>query len=369
VNKNIFSGFLMGGFECSTHRNKGGARLDMIHSTRHDEFAEDDYGRMMELGLTTARDGLRWHLIETKTSTYDFSSLKKQLDAAQKTGIQIIWDLFHYGYPDHLNMLTPEFPERFANFCSAAAAFLKSETTGQLLLCPVNEISFFSWAAGQVGVFFPFAKKRGNELKRQLLRMNIAAIDAIRKVAPEARFISTEPAIHVIGSAKNPAGQRAAEDYRLAQFQALDMLGGRIETELGGGENYLDIIGVNYYFHNQWRYPKRQKIPLTHKDYRPFHEILREFYERYNKPLFVAETGIEDELRPEWFRYVCSEVKTAISMGIPILGICLYPIVNHPGWADGRHCHNGLWDYIDENNGREPYLPLLEEIQRQYGTF
>lgn len=359
----------MGGFECSTHRTKGGSRLDMIHSTRHDEFAEDDYRRMMELGLTTARDGLRWHLIETKPSVYDFSSLKTQLNAAQKTGIQIIWDLFHYGYPDHLDILTPEFPERFANFCSAAAAFLKSETTGPLLLCPVNEISFFSWAAGEVGVFFPFVKKRGNQLKRQLLRMNVAAIDAIRKIAPEARFISTEPAIHVIGSAKNPAGQRAAENYRLAQFQALDMLSGRIETELGGGESYLDIIGINYYFHNQWRYPKRQKIPPTHKDYRPLREILGEFYERYQKPLFVAETGIEDELRPEWFRYVCSEVKAAISMGIPVLGICLYPIVNHPGWADGRHCHNGLWDYIGENNGREPYQPLLEEIQRQQDIF
>jgi len=39
----------MGGFECSTHRDKGGSRLDLIESTRHDEFAEKDYARLVEL--------------------------------------------------------------------------------------------------------------------------------------------------------------------------------------------------------------------------------------------------------------------------------------------------------------------------------
>ena len=32
------------------------------------------------------------------------------------------------------------------------------------------------------------------------------------------------------------------------------MLCGRLWPELGGGERYLDIIGVNFYPHNQWFY-------------------------------------------------------------------------------------------------------------------
>ena len=343
--------------------------MDMVRATRHDELAGADYGRMIELGLRAARDGLRWHLIEREPLQYDFSSLKDQVEAVKKTGMRVIWDLFHYGYPDHLDIFSSEFPARFAEFSKAAAKFLKVELNEPLYFCPVNEISFFSWAAGEKGLFFPFARNRGLELKRQLVRMNIAAINAVRSVAPDARFITTEPAIHVTGSAKNPAGQRAAEAYRLAQFQALDMLCGRLEPELGGGEQYLDIVGLNYYIHNQWRYPKRQKIPPGHKDYRPFSEILDEFYKRYERPLLIAETGIEDEKRPEWFRYVCEEVRTAMSAGIPVEGVCLYPIVNHPGWMDERHCHNGLWDYADEKNGREVYLPLMEEIILQSEIF
>jgi len=369
MEREIFQSFLMGGFECSTHRIKKGKRLDMIAATRHDEFARADYERMMAMNMRVARDGLRWHLIEREPFRYDFSSLENQIRAARETGIQVIWDIFHYGYPDHLDIFSPEFPARFAAFSKAAAQFLQSEPKGHLCFCPVNEISFFSWAAGEAGHFYPFAKKRGSELKRQLVRMNIAAMDAIRSVCPDARFITTEPAIHVIGSARNPAQQRAAESYRLSQFQALDMLCGRIEPELGGGEKYLDIIGLNYYFHNQWRYPKRQKIPPGHKDYRSFHQILGEFYQRYQRPLIIAETGIEDEMRPEWFRFVCEEVRIAASKGVPIEGMCLYPIVNHPGWVDERHCHNGLWDYLDEKNEREAYPPLLREIEAQQKIF
>jgi beta-glucosidase/6-phospho-beta-glucosidase/beta-galactosidase len=369
MTEDVFRSFLMGGFECSTHRIRKGKRLDMIAATRHDEFARADYDRMIAANIRVARDGLRWHLIETVPFQFDFSSLQNQVKAARETDIQIIWDVFHYGYPDHLDIFSPEFPAHFAVFAQTAARFLRSELKGRLFFCPVNEMSFFSWAAGEVGHFYPFAKKRGNELKRQLVRMNIAAIDAIRSVDPEARFVTTEPAIHVVGASANSAGQKAAESYRLAQFQALDMLSGRIETGLGGGEKYLDIIGLNYYFHNQWRYPKRQKIPPGHKDYRPFHQILNEFYERYRRQLFIAETGIEDEMRPGWFRYVCDEVRTAILLEVPVEGICLYPIVNHPGWLDERHCHNGLWDYLDEKNEREVYSPLLKEIETQQIKF
>ena len=73
MSQSPFKSFLMGGFECSTHRPRSGHRLDMIAATRHDEFAEADYGRLQELGIQTARDGLRWHLIEREPGRYDFA--------------------------------------------------------------------------------------------------------------------------------------------------------------------------------------------------------------------------------------------------------------------------------------------------------
>ena len=88
-------------------------------------------------------------------------------------------------------------------------------------------------------------------------------------------------------------------------------------------------------------------------------------FDREGCPLFVSETGAEDDFRPIWFNYVCTEVVAAMKAGVSIEGICLYPIVNHPGWDDDRHCYNGLWDYCKESGDREIYQPLAEELQFQ----
>lgn len=367
--KRLFQSFLMGGFECSTHRQRGGRRLDLIESTRHEEFAESDYRRLINIGMRTARDGVRWHLLEPSPFEYDFSSLDGQIAAMRETGIEIIWDFFHYGYPDDIDIFSPQFVERFARFSAATAEFLKSETDGPLFICPVNEISFFSWIAGEVGVFYPFARKRGSELKRQLVRAAVQSIEAIREVAPDARFVQTDPAIHVTTGKSDAVSRRRAENYRLAQFEAFDMLCGRRNPELGGRPDCLDIIGLNYYFHNQWFYPNRRKIQRGHRLYRPFAEILIEYHERYRCPIMIAETGIEDDERAEWFRYVCEQTRNAQRAGVPLEGICLYPIVNHPGWEDDRHCHNGLWCYADDRGRRDVYLPLAEEVIIQRGKF
>jgi beta-glucosidase/6-phospho-beta-glucosidase/beta-galactosidase len=352
----------MGGFECSTHCDQKGRRLDLIASTRHEDLAEADYRRLLDVGMGTARDGLRWHLIEERPGVYDFKSAQKQVGAARRTGIQVVWDLFHYGYPADLDIFSQDFITRFADFSAAAARFLRTELDEPLLVCPVNEISFFSWVAGTAAVFHPCRRRRGRELKRQLVRAAIASVDAVRSVSPTSRIIFTDPAIHVVPTDDTPAQRRAAENYRLAQFEAFDMLAGKVEPELGGSPEYLDILGLNYYFHNQWLYPSRHKVPLGHRLYRPLSEILREFFNRYSRPMFLAETGIEDDERPAWFRYVSDEVDIARMGGVPVHGICLYPIVNHPGWADNRHCHNGLWDYPDELGNREIYRPLAAEI-------
>ena len=364
-----FNSFLMGGFECSTHRDKRGRRLDLIASTRHDQFAEADYRRLVDLGMKTCRDGFRWHLIETTPGKYDFTSAAAQVEAAKRTGIQIIWDYFHYGYPDDVDLFADEFVERFRDYSYAATRFLVEHFGPRIVVCPINEISFFSWIAGSVAQFYPAKRGRGHELKAQMVKAAVASVDAIRSAAPKAVTVFTDPAIHVVSNSTSASSRSAAEKYRLAQFEAFDMLAGRTEPELGGHNNVIDVIGLNYYFHNQWFHGNRRKVPLGHRLYRPLSDILAEFYARYDKPMLIAETGIEDDERPTWFSYICSQIAESHAANVPVYGVCLYPIVNHPGWSDDRHCHNGLWDYCDENGHREIYEPLAAVISEQVERF
>jgi beta-glucosidase/6-phospho-beta-glucosidase/beta-galactosidase len=275
----------------------------------------------------------------------------------------------HYGWPDWLDIFEPKFVDSFAKFARAFGRVWKEESDEVLFVTPVNEISFFSWASGEHGFLNPFARGRGNELKAQLVRSTIAAIEALWDIDPRTRVAQIDPLINVLPADPGNRQQvRDAEAYRLSQYEAWDMLAGRRKPALGGHEKYLDIMGGNYYVHNQWVLGG-SFISQENARYRPFREILSEVYARYDRPLFIAETGIEDDLRPGWFRYVCDEAAAALQSGVDLHGICLYPIVNHPGWDDDRHCYNGLWDYADETGKREIYRPLADELQRQQRVF
>ena len=363
----VFQSFFLAGFECSAHRLRNGKRLDLVHATRHDEFAASDFRLIQEHGIFSVREGLRWHLIEAQPNHFDFSTAQTIIDAACETGTQVIWDLWHYGWPDDIDIFSSEFVDRFTAFARAAAEQL-SERIEAPLICPINEISFFSWAGGDGGIFNPFARNRGNELKRQLVRGTIESIKAMRQINPRIKFFHIDPMINVLAKNPTPENIAAANAYHRSQFEAYDMIAGRQSAELGGKEDLIDVVGLNYYIHNQWTYPGEGGSMIVPSDprYRHVRDLLEETFEHYRKPLFVAETGIEDETRPAWLRYLCNEVFAAIANGVPVQGVCLYPIVNHPGWEDDRHCYNGLFDYADNRGHREAFEPLAIELARQH---
>lgn len=364
----LFQSFFLGGFECSCHQLQSGKRLDLLCSTGHERHAATDYQALQQHGISTARDGLRWHMIETSPYRYDFSSVLPMIHAARSTGTQVIWDLFHYGWPNDLDIFRPEFVHRFRAFAAAFTQLLADETDTPPFLSPVNEISYFAWAGGDAGYLNPFALERSFELKVQLVRATIEATEAIWDIQPEARIVHPDPVINVIPHPERPEEHHLAEGYRLAQYQAWDMLSGRCWPLLGGQEKYLDIIGLNYYNHNQWFY-EGEFLDPNHPAYRPFSDILTEIAERYGRPLFIAETGMEGERRAGWLTYICDEVRAAMSAGVPVEGICLYPICDYPGWDDDRCCQTGLFGYVNETGQREVYRPLAAELQRQQEIF
>jgi len=362
-NTGLFRSFFLGGFESSTHRLRNGKRLDLVHSTRHDEFAYSDYRLLQKWNIRTARDGLRWPVIEQRPHHYDFSGTDAMLRAARDSGMQVVWDLWHYGWPDDIDIFSAAFVRRFVAFAAEAARHI-SDTTDAPLVSPINEISFFSWAGGEGGVFNPFAQHRGDEMKRQLVRATVEAVHAMRDVNPNIRTFQIDPIINVVPRSAAPQDVADAENYRQSQFAAWDMILGRVQPELGGAEDLIDVIGVNYYIHNQFVWQGHMIVPSDPR-YRHVSTMLQELHARYQRPLFIAETGIEDDTRPAWLRYICKEAFTAWAGGVPIEGICLYPILNHPGWDDDRHCYNGMFDYADDHGNRDVFEPLARELARQ----
>ncbi|QXQ05618.1 hypothetical protein KX816_15490 [Sphingosinicellaceae bacterium] len=364
----LFKSFFLGGFECSTQKRADGIRLDLIALSGHDVQADGDYRLLAAHGIHAARDGVRWHLVERRRGQYDWSSLLPQLRAARAARADVVWDLFHYGWPNGADIWSPGFIQRFAEFCGAAAAVIRDESDGPLWFCPVNEISFHSWGGGDVGYLNPFARGRGGELKAQLVRMYLAAVDAVRAVAPNARFMSAEPLINIIPQSPLEQHVRVAADHREGQHEAVDMLIGRKRPELGGRPGTVDAIGVNYYFNNQW-IDNGRHVFLGDVLFKPLREMLADVHARYALPVVIAETGTEGVFRAPWLHYIADEAASAMVSGVPVEGICLYPVLSHRGWDNDRHCPNGLFAGFTPDADRTAYKPLADELARQQDLF
>lgn len=363
---NVFKSFIQGGFEGATGYNRHGEWIDQVAATQHDLEVDADYRRLREAGLLTAREVVRWPLVDRGGGLYDFSSLDPFLLAAEKHGVEVIHDLFHFGYPAHVDLWSSEFPRQFADYCEAASAYIVGNTSGPYWFTTVNEPSYFSWAGGHVGLFAPYGQNRGYELKVQLLKAAIKGIDAIRGVCPQARIVNPDPLCRATAPLSRPDLTDEVECFNEdTVFQSWDILSGRLMPELGGSPEHLDIIGINYYWTNQWEWGNDG--PLEPHDSRrwPLSKLIQRVSDRYHTELLITETSHVGELRPVWLRELSVEVESLLKDDIPLRGVCLYPILGMPEWhAREEWAQMGLWDLQTKGLRlhRELYQPMMEAL-------
>lgn len=364
----MFNSFFLAGFECATGYNRHGEWIDQVAATHHDLCADEDYRLLREVGIRGARESIRWPLVDRK-GKYDFSSVKPLIAASQKHGVEVIWDLFHYGYPDDVDLFSASFPERFASYCQAAAEWVRARTEGPCYFTPINEPSYFSWAAGEAGFFAPHQKHRAFELKVALARAAIRGIDAIRSACPGARIVNADPLCRVVAPPDTRDHDEAVRHFNQhAVFESWDMLSGRLLPELGGTPAHLDVVGINYYWTNQWDVT-RPEVPLEDEDPRRalLRDLVRTVHERYQEnEILITETSHRDDMRPVWLRELTGECEALLAEGVPLRGVCLYPILGMPEWhAQEEWTRMGLWDLHPGGSTLDRVLcePMLFALQ------
>jgi len=367
----------MAGFECADHRNHYGERVDLLTDTGHLAQLTADYRRIRELNLTTVREGIRWSVVEPRPYEYHWDSVARILEEGRAQGIQQLWDICHFGWPDDISPLHPHFVPRFVALCEAFVRFYRSRNQdSQLIVTPVNEVSFISWLCGEAGSAAPYCRRMGWDIKYHLCRAYIAGIKAMRAIDPSVIIMTTEPLVNMV-----PPLDATEEEIMLAQqehelqYQTVDMLTGRSCPELGGAPELIDILGFNYYYNNQWVVPGMTFLPWANEGedprWRPLSDLLEEAWRRYDIPIALTETSHPGEHRPHWLHFITSACAQAISKGVPLKGICLYPVIDRPDWDHPQHWHHsGLWDNFSgagPDAGRvlvTDYAAALAECQR-----
>ncbi|WP_426485245.1 hypothetical protein [Flavobacterium sp. 2] len=361
----IFNSFFMGGFECADHINRSGKRINLLKETQHDIRFHEDYEALVSIGIKTVREGVCWSEAEKLPGVYDFSGVLNRMHAAEKLGIQVIWDLIHFGYPDGIYPTHPLFCQRFEQFCEAFVLFYKANSKQDLFVVPINEISFLSWHSGDVRGTVPFAVNSGWDIKYHLCKAAIIGIKILKKLDPGCNIVLVEPLVKI-----HPINEQNVSQLNEYQFQAMDVIAGRICPELGGSEDFLEILGFNYYWNCQWNIDDETlDWPDPENKRTLFSELLQSAYKRYNKPVIISETGHFGIGRKQWLEEITAECLKAKENGTDLRGICIYPVTDRPDWDDlSKYCDCGIWD-LDENKNRIPHQEYIDIVLKSQFFF
>ena len=202
------------------------------------------------------------------------------------------------------------------------------------------------------------------------MRAYIEGVAAMREIDPSIRILTTEPLVQIVpplGATEQELIDAAVSDEY--QFQSVDMLAGYIAPELGGSPEYLDLLGFNYYYNNQWVLGLGSFLPWNDTPPDPRwiepRQLFMKAYRRYNRPIVITETSHPGIDRPVWINMLGRECAAVLKQGVPLWGVCLYPIVDRPDWDHTDRWHrSGLWDADLSTNppGRVLYQPYANAL-------
>jgi hypothetical protein len=243
---------------------------------------------------------------------------------------------------------------------------------GPHFFTPINEITIFSFCAGEWGWAAPYRCTRDDRMRLRvaLCRAAIAGVKAIREVDADARMVHVDPLVRVVAPRDRPDQVEAARrETEVDTFLAWDILCGREHPEFGGSPEVLDIVGANSYSFGQMEYREHgPHAPLAPDDDRiaPLCDMLETVWNRYRRPMIIGETSGLGRGRASWLHDVMCESLAAVRRGMDLQGICLFPGIDMPDWHSGEWVHNGIHDLVDGDGDlqRVPDQAYVDELRR-----
>ena len=372
-----------------------GRIMDEYELTRHYELWHEDLGLMAELGVRTARYGIPWHRINPAPGVWDWEWSERALERLLELNIDPIVDLVHYGVPEWMEgeFLHPDFPHHMAEFGARAAERFRGRIHWWT---PLNEPRITAWNSGKLGWWPPYRTGwRGFvEVLLPLCRGIVRTGEALRAVDPENVLVHVDAANCWLPPIPPEESLLARTQFRRdLAFLALDLISGRVNeahplwawllrqgappTALEWFLEHrmeLDVIGINLYpMLSQKQFVRspagRARICLPLGSTAMVEHIAQLYWERYRRPLMIAETAGRGRLssRLAWLRDSVEGVRRVRERGIPLVGYTWWPMFALIAWAyrQGRDplrnyvVQMGLWDLDRDTLQRVP-TPLVD---------
>lgn len=354
-----------------------GRTLDEYELTDHYRQYASDLGLMREIGVGVARYGIPWHRIQPRRNKWDWDFTDRALDRLLELGIEPIVDLVHYGLPPWIEnaYLHPDFSRYMADYAARVAERFR----GQIFAyTPLNEPRITAWYCGRLGWWPPH--RHG---WRGFVAVMLGACRGIMNTAHALRAVDPEIVIaHVdatdLYQTDDPSLLEHVHHRQEMVFLALDLISGRVQPEhplwswlLEHGATAADLarfqeqaltlslIGINLY--PMFTLKTGQRTPsggvrwkMTYAPASILEKLGTLYWERYNTPIFVAETASVGSVsrRREWLMDSIAAVRRSRETGVPLVGYTWWPLFALVTWAYRQGTRSaefylkqmGLWD-------------------------
>jgi len=344
---------IISGFE-STHIF--GSGKDVLQTTRHAEFYEQDLRLVKQTGLKYLRYSVPWHSIEREKGVYDWRWMDKAVACLREFGIKPIFDpLHHTSFPEWLTdgFANPEFPESYLKFVSALSDrywWVRDYTVA-------NEPFVTTWFCGHEGFWYPYFRGASNFVP---MMINVGkTISLVSRMLVE-KYADVR-LIHVDAAEKHRAMDFESEPHSFfhnaVRFLVPDLILGKINHEHqlysylhdnGTTKDQLfwfeenpariDVLGLDYYSHCELEWGREGRI-YPNQMPEGFLPTALEYAERYKLPLMLTETNIRGYVsdRISWLKFMveqCEILEEKLKpMNIPFEGFCWYPFIDSTDWG------------------------------------
>jgi beta-glucosidase/6-phospho-beta-glucosidase/beta-galactosidase len=351
--------------------------VDVAETTGHASRWRADLELLLSCGVTRLRYPVRWHRIEHRRRTYDWAHTDEVLGWMVDHGMRPIPDLLHHtSYPRWLRQgfVDRRFAGAYLRFVEAFAR--RYPWVEEYTLC--NEPFTTFLMCGQEGVWPPHLKglKGFLTLARSMLPAIAEASRAYRDLLPSARHLYVDTCERA--SAANEAAQPVADLANDRRFFVLDLFLGRpldperpfvAQVLAAGGAplldlepGHVDVLGLDYYAHNQWQYldGSGRGLPSSPEP-GSLSGLIGEYAGRYGLPCAIGETNIRGFAsdRASWLRYTLEQCEIAQDEGVAMDGYCWFPFVDSCDWdsllcrSDGHVDPVGVF-WLDRGLERRP---------------
>ncbi|HYC54119.1 MAG TPA: family 1 glycosylhydrolase [Candidatus Binatia bacterium] len=340
------------GIECSYPTIAGGSvRRDQLAECGHYERLPQDVALVRDLGLKVLRYGLPYYSIHRAAGSYDWSFADEAMAEIRRQGITPILDLLHFGVPDWLgDFQNPELPLHFGDYAGAVA----QRYPWVRFYTPVNEIYVTARASALDGIWNEGMKSDRAFVTaiKHAVAASILATHAIALRRPDAVIVQSESAeyTHDGQAAVSPAVVMRNK----LRFLALDLLFARspdADVILYAMDNGLtrqeydwfmrgeppgyQVMGSDYYGRNE-RICLPDGTYVGADDVLGWYQIVKEYYERYRKPVMHTETNVFDaQQAPAWLWKQWINVLRMRRDGVPVLGFTWYSLIDQIDWDIG----------------------------------